>query len=190
MVFNATFNNISAISSQLALLVEETGVPRENHRPVTCHWQTLSNNVYLGQKFEDTKGVMRGCKLERDRWHKGQKYEDTKGVMRRCKLERDRWYKGQKYEDTKGVMRRCKLERDRWYKGQKFEGRRQIQRPPHDQCTCMRAMPFIYRGNQRPVPKGLLDWKWLTIYIYIESSLHICANWGPGWFNELGSWIT
>ena len=47
MVFNATFNNISAISSQLALMVEETGVPRENHRPVTCHWQTLSNNVYL-----------------------------------------------------------------------------------------------------------------------------------------------
>jgi hypothetical protein len=35
MVFNATFNNISAISSQLALMVEETGVPRENHRPVT-----------------------------------------------------------------------------------------------------------------------------------------------------------
>ena len=25
--------------------------------------------------------------------------------------------------------------------------RRQIQRPPHDQCTCMRAMPFIYRGH-------------------------------------------
>jgi hypothetical protein len=34
MVFNATFNNISAISSRSVLLVEETGVPRENHRPV------------------------------------------------------------------------------------------------------------------------------------------------------------
>ena len=31
MVFNATFNNISAISSQLVLLVEESGVPEENH---------------------------------------------------------------------------------------------------------------------------------------------------------------
>jgi len=33
MVFNATFNNISVISWQSVLLVEETGVPRENHRP-------------------------------------------------------------------------------------------------------------------------------------------------------------
>jgi hypothetical protein len=31
MVFNATFNNISVISWQSVLLVEETGVPRENH---------------------------------------------------------------------------------------------------------------------------------------------------------------
>jgi hypothetical protein len=30
-VFNATFNNISVISWQSVLLVEETGVPRENH---------------------------------------------------------------------------------------------------------------------------------------------------------------
>ena len=35
MVFNATFNNISVISWQLVLLVEENGVPGENHRP-TC----------------------------------------------------------------------------------------------------------------------------------------------------------
>ena len=31
MVFNATFNNISAISWQAFLLVDETGVPGENH---------------------------------------------------------------------------------------------------------------------------------------------------------------
>jgi hypothetical protein len=30
MVFNATLNNISVISWQSVLLVEETGVPREN----------------------------------------------------------------------------------------------------------------------------------------------------------------
>jgi hypothetical protein len=34
MVFNANFNNISVISWSV-LLVEETGVPGENHRPVT-----------------------------------------------------------------------------------------------------------------------------------------------------------
>ena len=27
------------------LLVEETKVPRENHRPVASHWQTSSHNV-------------------------------------------------------------------------------------------------------------------------------------------------
>ena len=37
MVFNATFNNISVISWQLVLLVEETGAPEENHRPVASH---------------------------------------------------------------------------------------------------------------------------------------------------------
>jgi len=31
MVFNTTFNNISIILWDSALLVEETGVPRENH---------------------------------------------------------------------------------------------------------------------------------------------------------------
>jgi hypothetical protein len=31
MVFNATFNNISVILWQSVLLVEETGVPGENH---------------------------------------------------------------------------------------------------------------------------------------------------------------
>jgi hypothetical protein len=36
MVFNATFNNISVISWQLVLLVEETGITGESHRPV-CH---------------------------------------------------------------------------------------------------------------------------------------------------------
>ena len=35
MVFNATFNNISVISWESVLLMEETGVPGENHRPVT-----------------------------------------------------------------------------------------------------------------------------------------------------------
>ena len=37
MVFNATFNNISVILWQSVLLVEETGIPGENHRPVTSH---------------------------------------------------------------------------------------------------------------------------------------------------------
>ena len=45
MVFNATFNNMSVISWLSVLLVEETGGPRKNHRPVVSHWQTLAHNV-------------------------------------------------------------------------------------------------------------------------------------------------
>jgi hypothetical protein len=41
MLFNATFNNISTISWQSALLAEETG---ENQRSVASHRQTLSHN--------------------------------------------------------------------------------------------------------------------------------------------------
>jgi len=37
MVFNATFNNISAISWLSVLLAEETRVPGENHRHVASH---------------------------------------------------------------------------------------------------------------------------------------------------------
>ena len=37
VVFNATFNNISVISWWSVLLVEETRVPGENHRPVASH---------------------------------------------------------------------------------------------------------------------------------------------------------
>jgi len=37
VVSNATFNNISVISWWSVSLVEETGVPGENHRPVASH---------------------------------------------------------------------------------------------------------------------------------------------------------
>ena len=36
---------LSVISWWSVLLVEETGVPRENHRPATSYRQTLSYNV-------------------------------------------------------------------------------------------------------------------------------------------------
>ena len=45
MVLNATFNNISAISWWSVLLVEETRVPGENHRPAVSYGQILSHNV-------------------------------------------------------------------------------------------------------------------------------------------------
>ena len=69
MVFNATFNNISVISLWSVLLVEETWVPGETHRPVASHWQTLSstprhepnsNSHMLAVICSDCKG---GCKF-------------------------------------------------------------------------------------------------------------------------------
>jgi len=44
MVFNTTFNNISVISGQSLLLVEETGVPVENHWPAA---KSLTNFITL-----------------------------------------------------------------------------------------------------------------------------------------------
>jgi len=37
-MFNATFSNISAISWRPVLVVEEVGVPEENHRPWASNW--------------------------------------------------------------------------------------------------------------------------------------------------------
>jgi hypothetical protein len=38
LVFNATFSNIPAISWRPVLVVEEAGVPGENHRPWASNW--------------------------------------------------------------------------------------------------------------------------------------------------------
>jgi hypothetical protein len=38
LVFNTTFNNISAISWRPVLVVEEAGVPGEIHRPWASNW--------------------------------------------------------------------------------------------------------------------------------------------------------
>ena len=38
LVFNATFSNISAISWRPVLVVEEAGVPGENHRSWVSNW--------------------------------------------------------------------------------------------------------------------------------------------------------
>jgi hypothetical protein len=70
MVFNTTFNNISAISWRLVLLVEETGVPGENDRPVASHWLCVKDvnvsvhnlmKINLSEMEEATKnGQSRG----------------------------------------------------------------------------------------------------------------------------------
>ena len=60
MVFNATFNNTSAISWRSVLMVEENGVPGENHWPVASHWQTSShyvNRVHLAMSGIRTHNI-------------------------------------------------------------------------------------------------------------------------------------
>jgi hypothetical protein len=56
VVFNVTFNNLSVVSWRSVLLVEETGVPRENHRPVTSHWQTLSQTFHYRTALHNVPG--------------------------------------------------------------------------------------------------------------------------------------
>ena len=62
VVFNATFNNISAISWRSVLLVEETGVPWEKHRPAVSHWQIYHIMLYTSpwSRFELTTSVLIG----------------------------------------------------------------------------------------------------------------------------------
>ena len=47
MVFNATFNNISVTLWRSVILVGETGLPREIHRPIASHWQILSHKSII-----------------------------------------------------------------------------------------------------------------------------------------------
>ena len=44
-MFNATFNNISVMSWRPVLVVEEAGVPGENHRPWASNWKHLRLRV-------------------------------------------------------------------------------------------------------------------------------------------------
>jgi len=46
MMFNATFYNTSVISWRTVLLVEETGVSRENHRPAEVTDKLYSIALY------------------------------------------------------------------------------------------------------------------------------------------------
>jgi hypothetical protein len=55
MVFNATFSNILIISWRSVLLVEETGVPGENHRPVS------SKKLVYPEKITDLSQVRNWC---------------------------------------------------------------------------------------------------------------------------------
>ena len=57
MVFNATFNNISVIQWRSVLLVEETGVTGENHRPATGHWQKSAPHL-SGIRTHNVSGDM------------------------------------------------------------------------------------------------------------------------------------
>ena len=56
MVFNATFNNILAISWQSVLLVEETGLLEENHRQTLPHNVSSSAPQLGGIQMHNTSG--------------------------------------------------------------------------------------------------------------------------------------
>jgi hypothetical protein len=45
----------------------------------------MKDREHIGQKFENTKGVIRRHKSMKYREHNGQKFDETKGVIRRHK---------------------------------------------------------------------------------------------------------
>jgi len=68
IVFNATFNNISVISWRSVLLMEETGLPEETHRPVASHWQALSHNVLFSTPCHERYNTKKNLKRKKREW--------------------------------------------------------------------------------------------------------------------------
>jgi hypothetical protein len=50
MVYNATFNFILVLSRRSIVLVEETGVPGKNHRPVASRRSGILNHIVSGDR--------------------------------------------------------------------------------------------------------------------------------------------
>ena len=44
------------------------GIPGENHRPVTSHWQTLSHNVVSSDKVCQTEEMEMGSTIIVNKW--------------------------------------------------------------------------------------------------------------------------
>ena len=81
MLFNTTFNNISAISWWSVLL--ETGVSGENHRPAARHRQTSSNKVVSStpRHERDSNNTCSDC-IFIEHSESKEEFEDIKGVIR------------------------------------------------------------------------------------------------------------
>ena len=60
MMLNSTFSNISIISWWSVILVDETGIPGENHRPTASHWQSSS---YHALSTPHLSGIRRICNI-------------------------------------------------------------------------------------------------------------------------------
>ena len=80
LAFNDTFNNISVTLWRSVLLMEETGVPGENHRPVASHWkQTYHIKLYwvhLIMNGVQTHNSCRSCSVII--WHLEVRYSNIK----------------------------------------------------------------------------------------------------------------
>jgi hypothetical protein len=58
MEFSATFTNISVISWRSVLLVEETRVARENHRPTDKHYYSVVSSTGIPRHERDSNSQL------------------------------------------------------------------------------------------------------------------------------------
>ena len=83
MVLNVIFNYISVIIVGSVLLVEETRIPRENHKPVASHRQYLSHNVISLCNYHYVSIMyINKIKLPYDNDHKGFQHVNNKDTKR------------------------------------------------------------------------------------------------------------
>ena len=84
-VFNR-FSNILVVSWRSVLLVEETGVPGENHRPAASHWQTYCICSYESRKQLSTTVIVW---IKLSCWRKGY---PNKARLLQCWIHRHQYF--------------------------------------------------------------------------------------------------
>jgi hypothetical protein len=109
MVLNTTFSNISVISWWSVLLMEETRVHRETHRPATSHWQMLSEHI---DKANTGWRTCYHCSFSRDVSLRANKANTGWRTCYHCSFSRDVSLRANKANTGWRICYHCRFSRD------------------------------------------------------------------------------